>query len=108
MTDVFDIGEEGSADLKLTEETIELTQGKEDDEILEEVAMEAETSPDINFNEEEIPDSSIPVSKFERVEDMVNEDYEIIKEEIELLTTEDTIRNILMTATYMSLFTCSL
>jgi len=108
MTDVFDIGEEGSADLKLTEETIELTQGKEDDEILEEVAMEAETSPDINFNEEEIPDSSIPVSKFERVEDMVNEDYEIIKEEIELVTTEDTIRNILMTATYMSLFTCSL
>ena len=31
MTDVFDIGEEGSADLKLTEvseDTIELTQGK--------------------------------------------------------------------------------
>jgi len=106
MTDVFDIGEEGSADLKLTEETIELTQ--EDDEILEEVAMEAETSPDINFNEEETPDSSIPVSKFEQVEDIVNEDYEIIKEEIELVTTEDTIRNILMTATYMSLFTCSL
>ena len=78
--------------------------------------MEAETSPDINFNEE-TPDSSIPVSKFERVEDLVNEDYEIIKEglywtfsrrvmimsEIELVTTEDTIRNILMTATYMRL-----
>ena len=31
MTDVFDIGEEGSADLKLTEvseDTIELTQGR--------------------------------------------------------------------------------
>ena len=41
--------------------------------------MEAETSPDINFNEE-TPRSSAPVSKFEQVEDMVNEDYEIIKE----------------------------
>jgi len=34
--------------------------------------------------------------------------YDVIQEELEIITAEDTVRNILMSATYLSLFFCSL
>jgi len=51
-------------------------------------------------------DSSKFGSREEETED--SDGYDVIQEELEMITAEDTVRNILMSATYLSLFFCSL